>query len=529
MSNLPENHDPFASFENPQYRTKQDVEGDKKKKQKILLFSLLGAGVALAVAILLLVFVFPKPDEQDPTPPAVSIPLVDKLNEGMNNSVLSATLTHKDGKMELYNKEDTLYIKGYEDLPIELSSVSNTGNLMAGLSATQDVGEVENLKDFGFDAPSLKAEVMFHDKSVYTFELGNATPDESGYYFREKDSKHVYVIDASTGALLLTPADKYISISVFDAPTSSSEEAQVVMRNMTLTGSVRNNQKLSFRLVTSEDNDSFIYYTYLITEPKLKGTRSTYASKLETFTYLLADEIVSVRPTAKELQEYGFANPYSVAEFTLAARTTQTAATDANGNSTAETKYSNLKTHTIKVGGSKANQYYVMIDNVPIIYLVNADDMPWVTLTYDELADSMLFLDNISTISDYTVTLSDSETTFKLTHDPSTNDRIKSLKVEANGKVMDTMNFRYMVLVSMDIQRYGILSSDVTGKPLKLTLTMNKVDKNSDPLIIKFYELSPSVYGAVLNNGERHEVKASEVNNFIKQYQNYLAGKDVLY
>jgi hypothetical protein len=86
-----------------------------------------------------------------------------------------------------------------------------------------------------------------------------------------------------------------------------------------------------------------------------------------------------------------------------------------------------------------------------------------------------------------------------------------------------------MVLVSMDIQRYGTLSTDVTGKPLKLTLTMNKVDKNSDPLIIKFYELSPSVYGAVLNNGERHEVKASEVNNFIAQYQNYLAGKDVLY
>ncbi len=522
--------DPFAAFENPNFRSKENLEQQKQKNKKILFYSLIGSAITLVAAIVLLVFVFPEKNDQDQTnTPTTSVTVLDKTTQAVKNSVVSATLTTKDGVLEIGNKEDALFIKGYEDLPVELSSVESTGNILSKLVASNDVGQVESIKDFGFENPVLTACVTYYDNSSFQFEIGNKTPDEKGYYFREKGKNHIYVMSQTNAEWLMTPADKYISISVFDAPNAPSDDADIVMRDMTLSGTVRNNEKLSFRLVTSEDSDEYMYYTYILTSPKVKGTNSTYASQMENFTYLVASDIAAVRPTEKQLQEFGLTNPYSVAEFTMASRTTTTGATDANGNSEAKTVYSNLKTHTIKVGGMKNDQYYVMIDDVPIVYMVYTEDLPWATVTFDEMADTMLFLNNIATISNYTVTLPDKQTTFHLTHDPSVNDRVKSLTVDVNGVVMDTMNFRYLVLVSMEIQRYGALTTSITDQPLKLTLTLDKVDKNEQPLVIRFYELSASIYGVKLSTGEEYEVKASQVNNFIQQYENYLAGKDVLY
>lgn len=537
-THLPENQeneqkiipaDPFAAFENPQFRSKENLEQDKQKKKKILLFSLIGAAIVLVAAIILLVFVFPEKDDTNDTPTTTSVTVLDKTTEKVKNSVVSATLTTKDGVLNIGNKEDELFIKGYEDLPVEISSVESTGGILSKLVATDDVGTVDSVKDFGLDKPIFTADVTYYDNSTFAFEIGNATPDKTGYYFREKGKDHIYVMSTANAEWLMTPADKYISSSVFDAPNPSSDDAQVVMRDMTLSGTVRNNEKLSFRLVTSEDSEEYIYHTYILTAPKIKGTNSSYASKMENFTYLVASDIAAVRPTEKQLQEFGLTNPYSVAEFTLASRTTTTDKTDANGNTQSKTVYSDLKKHVIKVGGMKNDQYYVMIDTVPIVYTVYADDLPWVTVTFDEMADTMLFLNNISTISNYTVTLPDKTTTFHLTHDPSTDDRVKSLTVDVNGTVMDTMNFRYLVLVSMEIQRYGALKTTITDQPLKLTLTLDKVDNTEQPLVIRFYELSASVYGVKLSTGEEYEVKASQVKNFIQQYENYLAGKDVLY
>ena len=81
----------------------------------------------------------------------------------------------------------------------------------------------------------------------------------------------------------------------------------------------------------------------------------------------------------------------------------------------------------------------------------------------------------------------------------------------------------------MEIKRYSALTKSTDGQPLKLTLAITRSGEKKPILTIKFYEMSSNLYAAVLDNGEKYQVKASEVKNAITQYENLLNGKTVIH
>ncbi|MBP3381957.1 MAG: DUF4340 domain-containing protein, partial [Clostridia bacterium] len=270
------------------------------------------------------------------------------------------------------------------------------------------------------------------------------------------------------------------------------------------------------------------YYSYIITEPFTKGANSSYDTALGAFTKIEADEVVNVAPTAADLKTYGLDTPYSIANFTLSARTTVSMET-ADGNTISNTTYKDLEDHTVRIGNKNDTYYYVQIDNNPVVYLVAADNLPIAEMQYDDFADTLLFLAGIDTMGSFRVTLPEKETVFDLTHDDSSMDTSKNLTVKVGDKTYDTMDFRYLVQNFMGISRYGSLTKDVNTLEKKLEIAVTRREETEPDLTIKFYEISGSQYAVVLSNGEQYQVKASEVKNAITQYENYLAGKKVLY
>lgn len=526
-----ENDDPFASFAEPTVRTKDNLAASKKKKKTILLVSLIGAFLVLVTLLILLLVVFP--EKETPADPSetedTSITLLDKTTTTVSAAVKSATLKSDTMMLELVNKDDRVLVKGYEDLPVHSDNMEALTDALTLYTAIQDIGERENLSEFGFDKPSVSAAVTFYDDSTYSFELGCLAPDKSGYYFREKDSNHLYVIPADSGYAMLQEPLSYVSTTVLKQPETSDENAEIVLRNMKLSGTSRKGKEFAFRLVTSADDSAYLYHTYIITYPFQKGASTSKASELEKFTYLSAASVAAVHPSAAELKQFGLDNPSTVAEFTLAQRTTVTGPTDADGNASSETKYSNLQEHTLLLGNLYNDYYYCMIDDTPIVYLVAAGSLPFATLQYDEFTDNLLFLENITNIGSMQVTTPTMNSDFRLTHYPDVSDNDKNLTVTADGKTYDTMNFRYLVQNFMNINRYGSLEESIEGLPLKLSFSYTLNGKTEPAFSADFYELSSSIYAAVLSNGERYKVKASTVENVIKQYQNLLNGEKVLY
>ncbi len=523
---------PFAAFENPAFRTKENVEGSKKRKKTILLSSLIGAFAVLATLIVLLVFVFPKSQEETPTPSVdTSITLFDKSTSTVACPITSATIKLKDTTVDFVNVDDKLFVKGYEKFDMHEINMSDLVETLTVCVLSKDLGETEDFAQYGLDTPQACVTVTYYDGSTKAFEIGDMTPDQSGCYFREKDGKRLYIQPLAQTAILLQKPLDYISTTVLATPevkAPAQGQTQVVLRKMSLSGEVRKNNPFAFRLVTSEDGDTYIYYSYIITEPFTKGANSSYDTALGAFTQIEANTVVNVAPTAADLKAYGLDTPYSVATFTLSARTTVSMQTT-DGNTVSNTTYKDLAEHTVTVGNKNDTGYYVRIDDNPIVYLVAADQLPFAEMQYDDLADTLLFLEDISQMGSFRVTLPEKETVFHLTHDDNSTDVAKNLTVTADGKTYDTMDFRYLIQNFMNITRYGSLTKDIASLDQKMEIAITRREQTAPVLTVKFYEVSSNQYAVVLSNGEKYQVKASDAKNAITQYENYLAGKTVLY
>ncbi len=531
-----EREDPFAAFEKPEFRTQDDVELTKKKKKRILIISLISAFVVLVTAVVLLVFVFPDMTEEPSLElPDTTVVLYDKTNTAIDTSIKSATIKNTDNTVEIVNIEDQLFVKGMESVQMHSINLGDLEDAMTTCTLMDDLGEVEDLSQYGFDKPKSVVTITFYDDTVKSFEIGDMTPDQNGAYFREKDSKHLYIMETEVVAIFLQKPLDYVSTTVLAEPkipsgtaTSTDATTEVVLRRMSLSGSIRKDKEFSFRLVTSEDSEAYIYYTYIITEPLTKGANSAYNTALNGMTSINAEAVVSLNPTAEELKTYGFDNPLSVSTFTLASRTT-TNTVDKDGNTVANTVYKDLESHTVTIGKATQDYYYTVIDDNPIIYLVQADELPFATLQYDDMVDTLLFLEDITNMQSVNIGRGDKTTTFKLEHDDNSMDTSKNLKVTIDGKEYDSMDFRYLLQVFMEVKRYKDLTTDVSGLPVKAQFSITRRGETQPVVSAKFYQVSSSTYAVVFEHGERYLVRSSQLENALQQYDNYLAGKEVMH
>ncbi len=531
MLNGQEANDPLLAFLNPTFRTVEDIEGSKQKKKRTLIISLVAAFAVLAIAIVLLLFVFPKKEKEDTTLETdTTVTLFDKTDETVACEISSATFESETQKVEVINKEGQLFAKGYEELAVHTVNMNALEDLLTKLIAADDIGEVSDLKEYGLDTPQLTVSVTYHDNSKKVFEIGDMAPDQSGCYMREKDSMHLYILDIDSVSILMQDALKYVSTTVFSKPeiaANEKEESDIVLRRMSLGGTLRKDNPFAFRLVTSEDSNTYIYYNYIITEPAIKGSNAKYDTDLKAFTSLTASSVVKAYPTDADLKEYGLDEPWSTLTFTLAKRTT-TSETDENGNTVSKTTHKDLIDHTIRISEAPNENYYVMIDDVPIVYLVNSTQMAFADMGYDDFADKLLFLEDITTISKFQITIDGKVTEFQLTHYPNIDDNEKNMTVIADGKTLDTMDFRYLMNDFMNIKRYTSLSQEVSNTPTKLEFSIYRTGETAPVLTGKFYETTGNLCAAILSSGEKYQVKTSDVEFVIEQCNNYLNGKTVL-
>uniref|UniRef100_A0A7C5ALU0 DUF4340 domain-containing protein n=1 Tax=Desulfobacca acetoxidans TaxID=60893 RepID=A0A7C5ALU0_9BACT len=95
---------------------------------------------------------------------------------------------------------------------VTLSSLLST---LAHLRPDRDLGEQQDLKTFGLEAPSLVLSFKAGEQS-HTLALGRKTPGEQGYYARRDEDRRVLVISSSSKESLDRPLSALRDRSVFD-------------------------------------------------------------------------------------------------------------------------------------------------------------------------------------------------------------------------------------------------------------------------------------------------------------------------
>ena len=429
----------------------------------------------------------------------------------------------------ILNEEEELVVEAYADLPINTYLFTGLSSDLANIVATK---KVENtgveLADYGFDKPLVSVTVTYHDDTEYSFEIGKRTPLKDGYYFREAGTDTVYIVEDSFGTVMLRSSINYVGTSLYVSPTveEDDEDGQAILRDMKLSGTVRP-QTFSFRAVTSEDNSEIQMSNYVLTSPYLRNTDSVYMESLTgSLTSLSAQKAVIVRPTEEQLEEYGFNNPYSVADLNVAVKSVEKSE-EGSADSEAEekTRYYNVQHHVVTLGSKDEDgNYYCMIDELPVIYLVSASSVPWAETQYNDVADKMLFMRNITTIASVSIQINGKETVFNLAHHPDEEDSNDTLTVTVDGKTYRTKEFRTFYSMLMQIARTGDAKAEPEGEPY-LVVTLKSLDEEVEDMVAKFYKATSSTYTCVQHTGETYRVNATTVENIEKQMNKYLAGE----
>ncbi len=527
------------------------------------------AVVALVALLLVLIFLLPSKGTVDTSSVAssdTSVTVLDKSKDADGKTVdhpiknIQITLGGETYILS-QNEEGELVADSYKDLPINTYEISSLVSTLTTITATKEIASnPDSPADYGFTgkfAPAESSEtssgsassgesstantpkpvgltaqisVTYHDDTTLGFEVGRESPTKEGYYLREIGKDPIYLVDATFVETVSQPSTAYIGLNVITAPSVKTDDAngQALLREIELGGSSRTSQ-LILRRSTPEDNLTNTS-DYVITKPYFRAANSSSAlvTALGTYTSVTASGVEKPYPTSEDLKKYGLDNPFSTATFTLAVQTTEEAESSGEAD---KTSYYNVQKHTIKLGNKNdAGEYYALVYNedtlIPVVYRFSAASVAWAESQYDDVAETLLFLRNITSLSNVVVTANGKVTDFRLEHFPDESERDDQMKVTVDGQPYDTANFRTLYQVLMSISRKGAAPGEPAGDPV-LSIKLNPLEASDGVVELSIYKHDPNVYIVRFSTGETYAVNATEVNEAIKQIGNYLDGKEV--
>lgn len=502
------------------------------------LIAAIAVAVSLAVILSLLIIFVPSniddDSSSDPTSDSTSdeapaFVLFDKSNVNIKTAVVqSVDFNNQTGKYTIVYDADSeeYFIKGYEDLSLS-QNANDLIDMCISLAADDKVKNAGSLKDFGFDKPLSSVTVTYYDGSKTTINIGDLVATEDGHYLNISGSNDVYMVVSDTANLFLAADWWYVSTTLVTSPSvrEGDEDGYSIIKDMTISGK-NHDVTLKIRRPLPQDGNEFSYYKYVTTSPFLRGVNDSVGDSLYGFKTLYAERAAFLHPTAAQRKEFGFDDPYSVIEFTMAIEIVGDV--DATKNEVSDKSYYNNVKHKITVGcKDTSGNYVVMVDDINAIFLVSPDSLKLMAeRQVPNTIISLLFLKNIDEMSQIILRDGDKTYKFELAHYPEKEEGNDKLKVKMDGKSYDTANFRSLYVLMMGLQRYGKIDSCPTGKA-DMSLEFRLLD-GSVYLGVDFYRQSGSLYKARTSDGEIFSITANSVNTLISQTEVYLTGQAVV-
>ncbi len=536
-----ENDNPLASFESLE-TPRKNVKRRRFTRNTRMLIALISTLSVLAIVTAIVLPILKKPSTQDEQQgqqepsssseaenPTEAYPLYDHSGdtpEANNKIVQSITIDYDNDRYDIYYdaKQGIYLLRGYEDLQLG-SIIDQLIDCSTKLNAYDYVENVTSMADFGLEAPSSTVAVTYHNGTVRTLCLGNTTPDEEGYYARLAEDDRVYMLDFSTASLFMQKKNALVETTLLAPPTvrQNDENGQAVLKQLTLTGGP-GGKTLSLRQAEAGDGTDYSYAPMVVTIPYTRMVDELLADTLSSYTYVIASEATVLHPTAADLKTYGFDTPYATAKVTLAI---QTIADENDDNDNLQMQYYNAFESTIVVGKKDENgNYYVRVNNNNAIYFVRSSMLsPLIERTYENTISELLFLKNISSIGRLDVNLNGTNHTISITHDESKDERDEQLIAMYNGARLSTPDFRRLYSQLMGLSRYGAASETPSEQAIyHIDLTMTD---GTTFLSLDFYQHNASLYLVRTTEGELFTLKAASLDNWLKQFNNFISGKTV--
>ena len=403
-------------------------------KKKLILLSLLIVIIAgLGIGIFLLSDSTEETDSTNPNLVILKLDEADISSIGMKNEYGEQTAS-------FYGENDatrSLKLDIYKDIPSHDGSCKNLLNNVLSLNALRNFGENTKNTDYGFKNPFAVLTVKLSDGTSKTITFGNESPDKSGRYATLSGNKNVFLVENSVVNVFSQNPQNFISLNLFGVYTD--EEAMSV-KEIVLGGSCREQE-----ITVINDKSDYSARIFKIAKPINSFAKDENVAQfctMLTLTYS-AEAIEVLNPDEKTLAEYGFDSPYSTVKFVFAGK---------------EEKI---------VFGKKAKdgKLYAMVNDIPAIYRLNAEDYSFIGYKLPSLRDSALFSCIIKYVDSIAITADGKTNLFKADNE----------SVTLNDKSFDYREFKdyYGAFLQSLSKSYDKTCSNKAEKVCEVKITFN--------------------------------------------------------
>ena len=447
----------------------------------------LTATIAIAVlfCVLLAVYLFvvvPMMNAEDEPEETTAVSLVPGEVEGVrgriqmfdqvtSDKVQSLYVHNSYGTYELVRKDDSLVLKGHENLLLDAEKLAqaivNAGYTLSTYNAK--VTE-EDFAKYGL-APGESDNYYVLTSTAgkrYTVYIGDRTLAGDGYYARYEGRDAMYVLDDSIQGDLLAPATTLVRpllAATYLDPDRRSELAAMSVQQLTYPGEY----------------------------PAGEG----YDDVLSLFCDFSGSEVVGIDFSDEALESFGLKNP----AYTLYAVNT---AVDDNGNPASLVE--NFITFSEKQRDANGSEfYYAASYTFGVIARVEQITVDFLEWDLDKWVSPYIFQVNIQNVADISFAADGLSETFTL--GGKDNDSL-TVTARTAGKIEDVKNFRQLWKVLLSVTEDGTATFDEADRDaivrednLLLTLTLHT--KAGIERVYKFYPYSDRrVFYTVNGDGE---------------------------
>ena len=377
----------------------------------------------------------------------------------------------------------------------------------------------QNLEQFGLAAPAATVTARMKDGSETTFYIGNQEPMGQGYYIRMQNNTSVYLVANLYG-------ERYLSSFISLYETKISKE--ITFTNFTSFSLKKSDGQEIFVRATNEAESKDIAFIngVVLEKPFYFGASSDMVTTiLDATKALQASSIATDELINDELRvKYGFDNPTTVViDGYVDTASAQTSSGLVNPYYGATSDGSPLAvTSTYILGKTEENSIYVMYDNSPVIYVVDASTFSFVNTDLYQYCQRLVNLRFLNELDGVTVEYDDQSYSFDI-QDP---DAGEDMVVTYNYARLKESLFRKFYANIISVSHTGI-DAKPDGKSV-LKITYEGIDGKDTVLEFIQYPDDPrKVY--MLVDGEGHfTVMMTKVEKIINDMHKLIRGEDIL-
>lgn len=405
-------------------------------------------------------------------------------------------------------------LDGCEGYDVSSSSVDAAVKSLLPLKAKKDLGQREDLENFGLSGDSAAHVVIkYKDGEEDQLVIGNEAGETVGRYFL-KDGI-VYIVNGIAERLF---EDKfaYFNLDLYAIPdrtesvdngdgTTSVQTAKDRMDRISFSGT-------NFPELVEIEYDGGKLSQYVMTAPvTAESGGDNFTEMFTSIKALTADKAVAAGLTDEVLEQYGLKEPFAKVDFQL-----------------------NSEPHVLAVSDKDSDgNRYLIADDRDVVYQVAAETVSaWAEIRMVDLRMSYVFIPNIQDVEHISFTVDgDKKYAFDVTRtkneEKSTEDKTSyDLAVKNDfGAEIAYENYQHFYMKMLSI---SVLSSDHTefsGTPA-LKIEYSYFDGNNTDTV-EYYAVKDDRYAAVLNGEFNGLVRRSEADKVAGEIARLYNGETV--